>query len=134
MTELQRLQFLDFSVLTATRNGLTALATKHYLDRQFYGLSEEKRTQVFRTNPANNFLYQANEAMINTSIVKLVEVIKAEDRRGKLPFHIPDFAELRRHRIVLSHPGNIFFDEPEVQKFFDEREQYRDGKKSPPSF
>lgn len=130
MDQLTRLRFLDVSVSMAVRNGLTALATKHFLDWQFYGLSEEVRRQVYQTNPANNFLYQANEAMIDSSVVELLENVKAEDRRDKLPFSIPDLAELRRHRIVISHPGTIFFSEKPVQDFFDNREHYRDEKKA----
>lgn len=130
MTELMRLEFLDSSVYMASRNGLTALATKHYIDWQFYGLSADRQKDIFKTNPANNYLYQANNAVIDQSIISIVENIKAEDKRSKLPFTPPDIAALRRHRIVLAHPGHIFFDEPKVQKFFDDREHYRDGKKA----
>jgi hypothetical protein len=108
MTELMRLEFLDSSVYMASRNGLTALATKHYIDWQFYGLSADRQKDIFKTNPANNYLYQANNAVIDQSIISIVENIKAEDKRSKLPFTPPDIAALRRIGLFWLIRG-IFF-------------------------
>jgi hypothetical protein len=128
MTEIQRIEFLDFSVFMATRNGLTALATKHFLDWQFYGLKEDERRKVFKTNVANNILYAANDALIDISIVSVTEHIKSEAGRGSLPFLVPDLGVLMDHRDVISHPGTVEFSNAKVQKFFEEQGRYKDPK------
>jgi hypothetical protein len=127
-TELQRLEMLDSLLWMSSHNALTALATKHFLNRQFYGISEDERKKAYRTNVANNILYRGNEALIDTSIVEMVEHIKYEDKIAKLTFLPPDFEELRKHRIIVSHPGNVQFSDPKVQKFYDDDLQYKDPK------
>lgn len=128
MNELQRIEWLDSLIWMHARNGLTALATEHYLNHQFYGLPEDERKKAYKTNVANTFLYQANDALIDTSIVKVVEQFKSEDKISKIPFEIPDMEELRKHRIVISHPSNIKFSDPDVQKFYDADLHYKDSK------
>ncbi len=81
---------------------------------------------MFKTNVANNFLYQANQAVIESSIVGLVETIREQDKRDALGIEFPDLEELRKHRVVISHPANIKFNDPEVQEFFNQRKQYKD--------
>ncbi len=126
MTEIQRLEFIDGILWTCSRNALTALATQRFLNRQFYGLPEEERRKVYKTNVANSYLYQANEAMIKRSIVEIVEHLREEHRRQALPLAEDDLEELRKHRIVISHPANIKFSDPEVQKFYDNDSHYKD--------
>jgi len=98
------------------------------LNHQFYGLPEEERKKTYKTNIANTFPYQANDALIDTSIMKVVEQFKSEDKISKIPFEIPDMEELRKHRIVISHPSNIKFSDPDVQKFYDADLHYKDSK------
>lgn len=125
MTELQRLEFLDSCIWTYTRDGLTALATKHFLEWQFHGLGKSEQKQIFKTHVANNFLYQANSAMIERAIVNVHDKITAEDKIETLSVTFPDKADLRKHRIVISHPSNVIFGETKVQEFFDNDEHYK---------
>ncbi|MBX7232053.1 MAG: hypothetical protein K1X29_08200 [Bdellovibrionales bacterium] len=126
MNEIQRLEFADSILWTSSRNALTALATQHFLNRQFYGLPEDERRKLFKTNVANNYLYQANEAVIGRSIVDAVENLRAENKRQALPLGAEDLEELRKHRVVISHPANIKFSNPDVQKFYDNDGHYKD--------
>lgn len=126
MNEIQRLEFADSILWTSSRNALTALATQHFLNRQFYGLPEGERRKSFKTNVANSYLYQANEAVIERSIVCAVEHLREEHKRKELPLAADDLEELRKHRIVISHPANIKFSDPEVQKFYDNDGHYKD--------
>jgi hypothetical protein len=128
MTEIQRLELLDSRRWMQTFYSLSALATEHYVNHQFYGLPEEERKKAYKTNVANNIVYVANNALIESSIVGLVETIRGEDKREALPLTFSDLEELRKHRIVISHPANVKFSDPEVQKFFDDRSQYKDPK------
>lgn len=128
MNELQRIELLDTLIWTHVSSGLTALATEHYLNYQFYGLPEEERKKSYKTNVANTVLYQANNALIDSSIVKVVEQFKSEDKISKIPFEIPDMEELRKHRIVISHPSTIKFSDSNVQKFYDADLHYKDPK------
>jgi hypothetical protein len=128
MTELQRMEFLDGLIWSYSRNGLTALATEHYLNHQFYGLPEEERKKVYKTNVANTFPYQANDALIDSSIVHIVECFKSEEKMGVLPIQIPDLEELRKHRIVISHPSTVKFSDPKVQTFYEADQHYKDPK------
>ncbi|MBK9321373.1 MAG: hypothetical protein IPM97_00185 [Bdellovibrionaceae bacterium] len=128
MTELQRLELLDSLIWMNARNALTALATEHYLNHQFYGLPEDERRKAYKTNVANTFPYQANDAVIDTSVVKIVEHYKSEDKMSPLPLQITDIEELRKHRIIISHPANAKFSDPDVQKFYDAGLHYKDPK------
>lgn len=126
MDEIQRLEFADVILWLHTKNALTALATKHLLNWQFYGRPEEERIQVYKTNVANSYLYQANEAVIERSIVGIVEHVRSENQTKLLPIPKGDLEELRKHRVVVSHPSNVKFKDPVVQKFYDDKSQYRD--------
>ena len=128
MTELQRMELLDGMIWMNARNALTALAIEHYLNHQFYGLPEEERKKAYKTNVANTFPFKANDAIIDTSIVNIVEYYKSEDKMLALPLQIPDIEELRKHRIIISHPANVKFSDPEVQKFYDADLHYKDPK------
>jgi hypothetical protein len=103
-------------------NALTALATKHFLNTQFYGREEGERRRIYKTNVANTAPFRANSALIDTSIVGFVEHYRA-CHKGNLS---PDIEELRKHRIVISHPANIKFSDGKVQEFYDNRRQYHD--------
>ncbi len=121
MTDLQRLLFLDSSVWMTTRNGLTALASKHFIDLQFYGLPEEEREKIYWNNPANTYLYTANKAIVDGTVVDLYENISNEEARGNLELEIPDRKDLYRHRVVLSHSGRVVFRRKDVERFFNDR-------------
>lgn len=128
MTELQRLELLDAMIWFNARNALTALAVEHFLNLQFYGIDEAKRKQDYKTNVANTFPYQANSALIDNSIVKIVEFYKAEDKRGPLGLVTPEIDELRKLRIIISHPATIKFSDPDVHQYYKDRRHYTDPK------
>lgn len=127
MDELTHLKFSDGIIWLHVRNGLTALATKHFLNRQFYGREEAEMKALFKTNVANNILFHANEALISTSIVGTYENILAHNERYTPKIDNEDVQELRKHRIVASHPGEVEFSDPKVQAFFKDHQQYKDN-------
>ncbi|QLY24898.1 hypothetical protein [Bdellovibrio sp. KM01] len=132
MNELQRLEMLDTILWLHSRDVLTAIASKGFLNWQFYGLPEEERARTFKTNVANNILYRNNEAMITAGTVSISEhlqdILKQRKRTGllALPFPEEDVEELRKHRHVLSHSANVAFRDPAVQKFYEEGRHWKD--------
>lgn len=127
MDELTQLQLTDSIVWLHVRNGLTALATKHFLNRQFYGREEAEMKTLFKTNVSNNVLFHANDALIDTSIVGTYEHVLSHNERFTPKIDNEDIQELRKHRIVRSHPGEIEFSDPKVQAFFKDHDHYRDN-------
>lgn len=128
LTELQRIEILDVMINLHTSNCLTGLATKHYLNQQFYGRTDAEKKLMFKTNVANTFGYKANSALIESSVVGIVEHFKSEDKLQKLNLDVPDIEELRKHRIVISHPANVNFTDQKVQQFYDADLHYKDSK------
>lgn len=118
---------LDALVGIWTADGLTALATKSYLDWQFYGRKEKE--EIFKTNVANNFSYRANNAVISNSIVSVADSIQEEIRRfGKFSFEIKHLSQLRNHRDAASHPTTTEWRREDMQKFYDAQNHYKDPK------
>lgn len=118
MTERQRLETFDVMLWMHSWNFFTAFATKHFINTQFYGRGEAERRTLYARNPANTICYRSNSTMMESSIVAIAEYLKQEDRREPIDLAGDDRRELRKHRIVLSHPANVEFTETEVQNFY----------------
>jgi hypothetical protein len=127
MTELQTLEMLDSILWTSSRNVFTASATKHFLNQQFYGISEDEMKRIFKTNVANNILYAGNSALLDSSVVDFYEHVVWHNQNREPKFESDDLKELRKHRVVISHTATIEFSDAKVQQFYSDRKQYRDN-------
>lgn len=107
---------------------LTAIATKQYLDWQFYGRPENERELLFFTNVSNTFPYIANDALIDASLIAIVERLKAEDSRRKNSLKMPELENLRPQKIALNHASKLSFSQGRIQDFFDSDCRYKDEK------
>ncbi len=127
MTALQELEMLDAILWIASKNAFTALATKHFLNQQFYGLPDEEMRKIFMTNVANNILFAGNLSLIENSIVDFYEQMAWHNANRNPKFESEDLKELRKHRVVISHSANVEFSDKKVQDFYVARKQYRDN-------
>jgi hypothetical protein len=127
MTVLQELELLDAMLWIASNNAFTALATKHFLNQQFYGLPDEEMKKVYKTNVANNILYAGNSALLDSSVVDFYEHILWHNDKRDPKFPSDDLTELRKHRVIISHSATIEFKDPKVQTFYKDGKQYRDN-------
>jgi hypothetical protein len=111
------LEFLNISSSLWVWRGLQAGLVKHAAMMPFY---DKAKRSLFWTNPANTLTYQALDALEESCIVQICEVIQREfpDMTGELPFRRA--IEILAHRNAISHPGRSGWRKEFMQKFHDE--------------
>jgi hypothetical protein len=126
-SDLQDLEMLDAILWTSSQNVFTASATKHFLNQQFYGLSDDEMRKVFKQNIANNILFAGNSSLIESSIVEFYEHMVWHNNNRNVKIESEDLRELRKHRVVISHSATVNFTDDKVQEFYAARMQYKDN-------
>lgn len=126
MTPAQRLELLDSPLWIYTSAGLSAAAAHLFVIHHYHG--QPDREKVFRTNVANNIVYQSIESLIDYAVVGTYETINGEIQKfGSLGFEIPGMDELKGHRHYASHPGTIDW-RKDMKAFIEKELHHRDIK------
>ena len=87
-----------------------------------------QQPEHFRSNPANCLTHTALSALEDRAIVQVAEVMQSKLDAVKLPVDFRQKARVVQHRHVLSHPYQLEFRNPDVQRFFADKGHVLDVK------
>jgi hypothetical protein len=112
-----------FLVAMQLRNAIGASFARHFVYNLFHGL-KEKKSEYFRTHPANLESMKILEDSTNYSLIYIREHLK----KLKMEDCIHGWNALDCHRHVLSHPAEINFGHKKVKNFYENKQHYFDVK------
>ena len=104
---------------------VTASFVTFVADAWFDQCSVGEQRERFRTNPANTILYRGLKALEGRATVRVHEMLNDELKLLPITTTIRRKADVRLHRLALSHPATIKWRDKEMQVFAEaDREGY----------
>jgi DNA-binding PadR family transcriptional regulator len=114
---VDNLSTLALFIANDVRDVVTASFVTFLADVWIAQFSTDEQRRRFRTHPANSIIYQGLKALEERGIVRVHERLKDEHGLLRIAATVRRKGDVRLHRLALSHPATIDWQDRKMQVF-----------------